>query len=780
MLNDGMSTVLRKINTAMGTVLDSFDAVQRASGQAFNTTNINDARQAIGEANAVLDEMEQNYRNLNGQQDELNQRISKGTNTAGGLLDKIKGMAAAYLGMKTVKGLVELSDGIVQTKARLGMMNDGLQTTDELMDMIFRSAERARGSYIDMAASVAKLGNNAGAAFGSTAEIVKFSELVQKQFTIAGASGTEASNAMLQLTQALGSGVLRGDELNSIFEQAPNLIQTIADYMGVGIGQIRTMASDGKITADIVKNAMFASADAIDEKFNKMPMTWSQIWGSMKNRATKALEPVLAKINQLANSERVQRAVNGLMGLFSKLATALAEIFDYACSIYNYIADNWGWIAPIIGGIVAALLLYKGALMVISATETLAAIAKVAFAGATAAQAAATTGATAAQVGFNAALWACPVTWIIAAIILIIVLFCIFTKEIMGAAFWIWALVKNTGLWIANLAIAIWNCIKNVGLWFANLGLAIWAVIKNIGMWFANLGAAAWAIIKNTGLWFANLGMGIWSVLKAAASNVGTAFHNAWISVQIGFWSMVNVIMQGLKKLAEFANSVLGWMGVNIDTSGLDFAANKIDELASKRESYQSISDAWAEGFNTFAYDSVSDAWNSHGYDSVSDAFHTNDVDFAGGWNEGMNTFDTFQEGWSSDAFNAGAAVGADIQDWMSDNLSLNGIMNKIGLGGAVGGGDSIDPMGYGDTLDGIADDTGSIADATGKSSEELSYLRDIAEKEAVNRFTTAEIRVDMSGMTNRIDSDMDIDGVIGYLTGELEEALLTAAEGVH
>lgn len=775
-LNDGMSSTLKRINKAMSSVLDSFEAVQRASGQTFNPANINTARQEIGRANAAIEEMEQNYRDCNNQQEQLNNRISKGTSAAGGLLGKIKGIAATYLGMKSIGALVSLSDDITQTRARLDMMNDGLQTTEQLTNMVFQAAQNSRGSYLDMAASVAKLGNNAGDAFRSTKEIVKFAELVQKQFTIAGASTTEASNAMLQLTQALGSGVLRGDELNSIFEQAPNLIRTIADYMGVGIGQIRQMASDGQITADIVKNAMLSSADEIDAKFNQMPKTWSQIWTSMKNKAIKALDPVLAKINQLANNEKVQRTVNGLLRGFSAMAFVLAQVFDGVCAVYNFVADNWSWIAPIIGGIVTALLLYKGAVLAITAVETISAAVKGVLAAATMLQSGATLAATAAQHGLNAALWACPITWIIALIIVLIVLFVIFTEEIMGAIWWLGALFKNVGLWIANCGIAAWNVIKNVGLWFANLGLTIWTVIKNIGLWFANLAHAAWAIIKNTGLWFANLGMGIWNVLKAAATNVGVAFNNAWVGIQQGFWKMLDVIMQGLKSLANTANKVLGWMGVNIDTSGLDFAAKKIDELNSKKESYTSISDAWADGFSTFAYDNVSDAMSTYDYGSVADAWNTNEIDW-GNVGEGFNTFDTFQDGWGSDAYSKGAAVGAGIKDWMSDNLSLGGIMDKLGLNEAGG---VSDPIGYGDTLGDIADATGDTANNTSKSSEELSYLRDIAEKEAINRFTTAEIKVDMTGMTNRIDSDMDIDGVIGYLTGELEEALLTAAEGVH
>ena len=773
-LNDQMSKVLGRINKAMGSVLDSFEAVQRASGRSFNTANIAAARREIGAADAALNEMEQSYRDCNNQQQQLNRHIGQGTSAAGGLLGKIKSIASAYLGMKAVKGLVGLSDTITQTDARLSMMNDGLQTTAELNDMIYASAQRSRGSYLATADAVAKLGLMAGDAFSSNKETIAFMEQVNKQFKIAGPSAQGIDAAMLQLTQAMGSGVLRGEEYNSILEQAPNIIQAIAKYLDVPKGQLKEMAADGKITADIVKAAMFACADETNAKFESMPKTWSDIWTSMKNRAIKALDPVLAKINQLANSERVQRTVNGLLRAFSVMAVVLAQVFDGVCAVYNFVADNWSWIGPIVMGIVGALLLYKTVMFIISAVEVAATIAKLAYAAATGAQVAATTAATAAQYGLNTAIWACPITWVIALIIVLIVLIAIFFEQVVGAVYWLGALFKNIGLWIANVSIAIWNSIKNIGLWFANLGLAIWQVIKNIGMWFANLGAATWAIIKNTGLWFANLGMGIWNVLKACASNVGVAFNNAWVFIQQGFWGMVNVIMQGLKSLANMANKVLGWMGVNIDTSGLDFAAKKIDELNSKKESYTSIGDAWNEGFNTFAYDSVSDAWNSHSYGSVGDAFGTYDVDFGKGWSEGMNTFDTFQDGWGSSAYNKGAEVGRNIKSSVTG--VFDNMLGNLGLGEDGTGG--LDP--YGSALGDIAKNTGDTAKNTGKSTEELSYLRDIAEREAINRFTTAEIKVDLGGVTNNVAANTDLDGIISYLTDGVAEALVTASEGVY
>lgn len=773
-LNDQMSRVLGRINKAMGLTLNSFEAVQRASGKSFDTSNINAARRSINEVNTILRGVEESYRDCNNQQQQLNKHIGQGTTAAGGLLGKIKSIASAYLGMKAVTGLVGLSDTITQTDARLSMMNDGLQTTAELNDMIYASAQRSRGSYLATADAVAKLGLMAGDAFSSNKETIAFMEQVNKQFKIAGTSAAGIDAAMLQLTQAMGSGVLRGEEYNSILEQAPNIIQAIAKYLDVPKGQLKEMAADGKITADIVKAAMFACADETNAKFESMPKTWSDIWTSMKNRAIKALDPVLAKINQLANSERVQRTVNGLLRAFSVMAVVLAQVFDGVCAVYNFVADNWSWIGPIVMGIIGALLLYKTVMFIISAVEVAATIAKLAYAAATGAQVAATTAATAAQYGLNTAIWACPITWIIALVIVLIVLVAIFFEQVMGAIYWLGALFKNVGLWIANVAIAIWNSIKNIGLWFANLGLAIWQVIKNIGMWFANLGSATWAIIKNTGLWFANLGMGIWNVLKACASNVGVAFNNAWVFIQQGFWGMVNVIMQGLKSLANMANKVLGWMGVNIDTSGLDFAAKKIDELNSKKESYTSISDAWNDGFNTFAYDSVSDAWNSHEYGSVGDAFGTYDVDFGKGWSEGMNTFDTFQDGWGSSAYNKGAEVGRNIKSSVTG--VFDNMLGNLGLGEDGTGG--LDP--YGSALGDIAKNTGDTAKNTGKSTEELSYLRDIAEREAINRFTTAEIKVDLGGVTNNVAANTDLDGIISYLTDGVAEALVTASEGVY
>ena len=256
------------------------------------------------------------------------------------------------------------------------MMNDGVQTTAELVNMVYAAAQDARGSFSQMADVVARFGNNAKDAFSSSEEVVAFADLIQKQMTIAGASTQEAANAELQLSQALGSGVLRGDELNSIFEQAPNLIQNIADYLDVPIGKIREMAADGELSADVVKAAIFSAADDINSKFNEMPMTWGQIWQSMQNTALIAFQPVLQRLNDLANSEAFQTFIQGAIEAMATLANILLNVFDLAVSIGTFIGDNWSIIAPIVYGIVAALTAYIAISAIVAAINGVMAMAE--------------------------------------------------------------------------------------------------------------------------------------------------------------------------------------------------------------------------------------------------------------------------------------------------------------------------------------------------------------------------------------------------------------------
>lgn len=259
---------------------------------------------------------------------ERQERAEHGAERVNGAWSRMGGLIRSAMTAIGVKKIVELADNMTTTRARLDLMNDGLQTTAELEDKIMASANRSRASYQATADAVSKMGIMAKDAFGSNDELIAFSELINKQFTIAGTSAAGIDAAMLQLTQAMSSGVLRGEELNSVFEQAPTIIQTIADYLGVPIGKIREMAAEGQITSTIVKNAMLASADEINAKFEQMPMTFSQVWTIAKNAILEAFTPVLTMIGQGA----------------------------------QWIYDNWSTIAPIFWGLAAAALGYAVAL----------------------------------------------------------------------------------------------------------------------------------------------------------------------------------------------------------------------------------------------------------------------------------------------------------------------------------------------------------------------------------------------------------------------------------
>lgn len=218
------------------------------------------------------------------------------------LTQSLKSLAASYVSIQGLKKAVDLSDSLVSMRARLDRMNDGLQTTQELETMIYQSAQRSRGSFTDTMGLVSQLGTMAGDAFGSSKEIVQFAEQLNKQLALSGASGSSAQAAILQLEQGLASGVLRGDELNSVMEQAPALAKSIADYMQVSVGELREMGSQGQITADIVKNALFAAAKDTNAEFEKTPMTWAQVWTVASNTAVRALDPLLTAINWVANN----------------------------------------------------------------------------------------------------------------------------------------------------------------------------------------------------------------------------------------------------------------------------------------------------------------------------------------------------------------------------------------------------------------------------------------------------------------------------------------------
>lgn len=722
-LNDGISGVLRKINTALNTTLNAFEQVQRASGRAVDTAEIQAARAALVQANAQVDQMAEGYRRAAEQEEILNKGLRNGTNAADGLLGKVKGIVATLAAGAGAKALLGLSDKLTSTTARLSFIVDDGGTVDELEQKIMASAQRSRAAYLDTASAIASMGANAGSAFESNDELIAFMEQVNKQFVIGGATAEGQSAAMLQLTQAMAAGALRGEELNSILENAPGIARAIESYMGIAEGSIKSYAEQGAITAEVVKNALLSAAEdtynemgnlieGTNSKFESMPKTWAQIWIGMQNTALAAFNPILTKLNQVANSAQFNTVINGAISGLTALATVATGVLDILINGAAFVVDNWSWISPVVYGVVAALIAYHGAMLAINTVtaikNTLDAISTARSAikaGATLAEAAATTTAAGAQVGLNAALLACPITWIVVLVIALV-------AAIYAACS---AIAKFTGIANSGFGV-ICGGINVVVQFFVNLGLTI-----------------------------ANIALGIWNALGACAQNIGIAFGNVIAGVQSWFYNLLSTALTVVAGICEALNKL---PFVEFDYSGITNAAS---DYAAKA--------AEASG-------------NMQDFVSVGDAF-----------NEGMSTFETWQDGWAGDAFDAGANWGDGVAAGVSD--AIGGLFD-MDLGAATDYGTGMGDLG-GFALDDIAGNTGetaantgAAADALTATTEELEYLRDIAERDAINRFTTAEVKIDMTGMTNRIEGGADLDGVISVLTDGFTEALLTAAEGVH
>ncbi|HBG3705751.1 TPA: tape measure protein, partial [Clostridioides difficile] len=518
---DGMTPAFRNMTTSINTTINSLERLQGRLNNPLNAGNIQNSQQSLNNIENILTRIEQSIGKADEQQRKFNEDIDKGVGSTDRLFGNVKRLATTYLGLKTLGGLGSLSDQMTSTNARLAMINDGQLSDSGLNKMIFQSAERSRASYLDTAQIVSRIGMNAGSAFSSTREIVSFAEQLNKKFIIAGASTQEMSSALLQLTQGLGSGVLRGEELNAVFESAPNIIRSIADYLDVDIGKIRGMASEGMLTADIVKNSLLAASAETNAQFEKMPYTLGQIFTSIKNNAVMIFGAIQKKIEDTVSSKGFRTFItdvkdslyvlgavgfnvfSGFINLLSSPAfqnffnvmivgtslvvQGLGWIITQALSVANVFAQNWSIIAPAVYGVVAAIAIYKGillasaiatgvssfvnALYALGAYKACAALAaqELALFGKISAQtieAMVTAQATAAQYGLNAALYACPLTWIIVGIIAIVAAFFVviaiinkFAGTSVSAIGVVAGAISVAAAFIGNLFIATGNLI---------------------------------------------------------------------------------------------------------------------------------------------------------------------------------------------------------------------------------------------------------------------------------------------------------------------------------
>ena len=675
-------------------------AMQRMDVSAANTAYLN-LSQTVGNTERYI-------RDNVDEQGRFNQEIRAGTQDANTLADTIKSAVAAYVSIQSVGKVIDVSDGLTQTIARLNLMNDGAQSTQELFNMIYASAQKTHSPIMDTADAIARMGNNAGAAFSSNVELVAFMDQVNKQFAIGGATATEQSNALLQLSQAMAAGALRGDELNSILDAAPGIARTIEESMGWAEGSIKSYAEEGEVTAQVVKYSLLNMADETNEAFESMPITFSQAMTDLKSTAVDVFQPVLQRLNDVANSEGFQEFTNGIVEAMAVTANVILNTFDLISETGSFVADNWSVISPIIYGVAAAFAVYNGYLLITkglelagiaaSAAHTVAMSAKI---GITAALTGSTMAATAAQMGYNGALYACPIVWIIVLVIALI-------AGIIALCNWI---AKTTDITNSGLGL-IAGVLATFVAFNINLILGLINTIISLAINFYNMGANF-------------------------AAAFGILFDDPVAAIKAVILSLFNFIVHVVAEAAVLLDTVFG--------------SHLSDVVSGFQSDIQAKIDATIE---------------SAGGDTAK-TLNPNDYMLAR-----VNY---------SDAFNTGASLGDGLADKIS-NFSLSDLFGKVDIPNpddyTSGFGDAIKNTGLGSNVSDISDNTSAIKDSVDISNEDLKYLRDIAEQEAINRFTTAEIKVDMSGMSNTVNNTNDLDGIVDGLTTKVLEAMETVKEG--
>lgn len=725
-LHSGIAQALQRDVSAINRTISQFRNMRMASEGMVNTSSIdsgataieraaqsaNRTEQEMNQASSATQRMQQELRgvgqhtqNNTNHQNNYNKSVNDGSSAVSFLLRKAKTMATTLGAAFGAKQVIGLSDTMASSRARLDLMNDGLQTTEQLQNMIYQSAQRSRGSYQDTADIVSKLGTLAKGAFKSNEEAVLFAEQMNKQFVIGGASAQEQSAAMYQLTQAMASGRLQGDEFRSIMENAPMLAQSIAQYLGKSTAELREMSSEGLLTSDVIKNALFASADETNRKFEQMPKTFSQVMASVKNQALMAFQPVLNQINKIANSKKFDSFVNGAVGAINTIGSVAAVALGAIVTIGAFMSDNWSIIGPIVYGIAGALMLYYGRLFLINNAEKIhagimaikngAMIAAVPIysllTGQTMAQ-------TAAQWGLNTALLACPITWIIIAIVALIAIF--------------------------YAAVAAVN--KFTGTSYSATGILV-GVFATAG---AFIGNTVIGVVNAVITWFVTL----WNLIAAFANFFANVFNDPVAAIEHLFLNLFNCILDIVSGAAGLIDKITG-----SDLSGsIDGFQNKVNKWAQnkipKQKEYVKRVDPGEYTINKrIAY---GDAYKA-GRD----------------WGKNLG---------KSKKVKTPKVKSPKIPDYGK----MAGVKDPASAATAANTGKT-------------AANTAKTANSVSATQEDLSYLRDIAEQEAINQITSPIINIDMTN-NNTVNSSLDLDGISSMLRSKVEEEMYASAEGVY
>lgn len=723
-LHSGIARSLQRDVAAINRTISQFRNIRMASEGMVNISSIdsgaaaieraaqsaNRTEQEMNQASSATQRMQQELRgvgqhtqNNTNYQNNYNKSVNDGSSAVSFLLGKAKTMATTLGAAFGAKQVIGLSDTMASSRARLDLMNDGLQTTKQLQDMIYQSAQRSRGSYQDTADIVSKLGILAKREFKNNEEAVLFAEQMNKQFAIGGASAQEQSAAMYQLTQAMASGRLQGDEFRSIMENAPMLAQSIAQSLGKSTAELREMSSEGLLTSDVIKNALFASADETNRKFEQMPKTFIQVMASVKNQALMAFQPVLNQINKIANSKKFDHFVEGSVTAISIVASAATTAFGLITSVAGFLYDNWSIVGPLIFGVVAVLGGLKLAMLAVNGVQLIGTaitrgymIAKGALMVVTGLLTGAEGAATVAQQAFNSALLACPITWILIAIVALIA---IFYAAVAAVNKFAGTSISATGFLVGVFATA-----------GAFIGNTVIGVVNAVITWFVTL----------------------WNFIAAFANFFANVFNDPVAAIEHLFLNLFNCILDIVSGAADLIDKITGY---NLSGS-IDGFQNKVNKWAQNKipEQKEYVKTLDPDKYTINKRIAYGDAYKA-GYD----------------WGKNLG---------KSKKVKTPKVKNPKIPDYGKIVKDPSSTATAANTGKT-------------------AANTAKTANSVSATQEDLSYLRDIAEQEAINQITSPIINVEMTN-NNTVNSGMDLDGISSMLRSKVEEEMYASAEGVY
>lgn len=703
--------------------------------------------------------------------DNASQKINNLGN-ATGALGAIKGALAGVAIGATVGKAMNMSDDYANMNARLNMINDGMQTTNELQKSIFTSAQRTGSAYTEMANGVAKMRMQAGDVFQNNGETIAFLETMNKSFVVGGASIEEQKSAMMQLTQAMASGKLQGDELRSLAETSPALIQAIATKLGVTRGEVKKLGADGKITADIVKTAMLEASESIDQQFRNMPMTWGRAWQNFINYVTKAFEPLSIKINQIANSPEFQQFASMVASAIQVIINALIVLMDIIGAIWSkiaplikWIADNWSIIAPIVIAVAGAMFYYwlsvNAVSMAMKGLEMAMKLAK----GAVAA--------------FNAVIAMGPIGWVIMLIIILIgIIYAVVnawnqwagtavsaTGIIIGSIFWLVSGVYNLLVLLVNIILAVVFGLINVII--ALLFMLYQFILMLLAL---ILGAIDWLITGIINLafelvfqfqtaWY-NIAQG-GRDMAVAIGNFVSSMVNGVISLVEG---MINGILSGINGMIGFLNG----MGLNIGAVGtvslgrVDFGndiGNAIDSMkAPVKKTFEGLH--LADGIVSHL-ESLGDAPSLQ-------APKLGGIDMDGAFNTGYEMGQGIDKAVGDIFSGSPGDVG---NSFLGDNGSTPYELSPANNSAGGGDGKSHNPKG------GHLDSVGKIKDSVKLDDEFIKLVQDVATMKWQQNFIT--LKPEIVTNIDSINSDREYGNMLDDLNATIVEAINNGADGL-